>query len=545
MSKHEGGSDHQNLEKRLSASADHPYNKRPSFKSKEPRVAPSPKPKKGCCGFCADTPTEDVDVALVGGGIMSATVGLMIKQLEPTWKVNIYERLGAVAQESSNGWNNAGTGHSALCEPNYTPSEGDGVNTVKAITVNENWWLSRQYWSHLVDQGLITEPKKFINSTPHMTFAHGEDQIEWLKARYKALHEHPLFKGMEYSEDIAKMTQWCPIMMEGRDPSDKVALTRCDFGTDVDFGALTEDLAKAFMTKGGNLFLFHTVTDLKKQEDNRWLLTIKKNDCHTGKTQVRAKYVFCGAGGWALPLLQKSKIPEIRGFMGFPISGEFMVCQNPEVAGRHPNKVYGKAAIGAPPMSVPHLDARIIGGKKMLLFGPFAGFSPRYLKTGSLMDLIKAVRCHNIIPAAAAGLQNLDLTIYLVKQLMASNHKKFQDLRDFIPNARPEDWTLVTAGQRVQIMKKDKAKCGILQFGTEVVASADGTISGLLGASPGASTAVQVALDVLKKTHPDKTEAWEPKLKNMIPSYGQKLSDNRALAEKLKTQTSTRLHLDR
>eukprot|EP00932_Pfiesteria_piscicida_P020166 SRR837773.6981.p2 GENE.SRR837773.6981~~SRR837773.6981.p2 ORF type:complete len:368 (-),score=207.64 SRR837773.6981:87-1115(-) len=326
------------------------------------------------------------------------------------------------------------------------------------------------------------------------------------------------------------MKQWAPVMMEGRDPKDKVALTKCDVGTDCDFGALTKELGKAYMKKGGNLLLFHTVSGLKKQADGKWLLTVRKNDLGAKVCQVRSRFVFVGAGGWALLLLQKSGIKEIRGFMGFPISGEFLVCQNPSVVDKHPAKVYGKAAIGAPPMSVPHLDKRVIGGKHMLLFGPFAGFSPRYLKTGSLLDLFKSIRLHNLIPAAAAGLQNLDLTVYLVKQLLATDNQKFTELMQFIPNARPEDWLLCTAGQRVQIMKKDPKKVGVLQFGTEVVAAEDGSICGLLGASPGASTAVQVALDVLGRCFSkDGTFAkWKPALTKMIPSYGTKLSDNEA-----------------
>merc|ERR1719510_923445 len=232
--------------------------------------------------------------------------------------------------------------------------------------------------------------------------------------------------------------------------------------------------------------------------------------------------------------------------MGFPISGEFLVCQKEELAKKHTAKCYGKAAIGAPPMSVPLLDKRVIGGKHMILFGPFAGFSPRYLKTGGLMDLLKAIRLHNLIPAAAAGLQHLDLTIYLVKQLAASDNKKFGELQVFVPTAKPEDWCLVTAGQRVQIMKKDPKKCGILQFGTEVVAAGDGSICGLLGASPGASTAVQVALDVLAKcfgpnwtTHgPSQFDKWKPQLERMIPSFGQKLSDNEALYQKIHRHTA-------
>eukprot|EP00425_Heterocapsa_triquetra_P045875 CAMPEP_0195087494 /NCGR_PEP_ID=MMETSP0448-20130528/27315_1 /TAXON_ID=66468 /ORGANISM="Heterocapsa triquestra, Strain CCMP 448" /LENGTH=549 /DNA_ID=CAMNT_0040121063 /DNA_START=76 /DNA_END=1725 /DNA_ORIENTATION=+ len=542
----------QHVDSLLSTTGDDVVNQRPSMRLNKQLSSTgmsdghrtAAKTSGGCFGFCKPKPPiEEVDVVLIGGGIMSVTVGLMLKQLEPSWKINMYERLGALAEESSNGWNNAGTGHSALCEPNYTPNKGDTVDASKAIVVNEQWQLSRQYWAYLKDQGLLKDPKQFIDNTPHCTFAQGEDQIDWIRKRYAVLSKHPLFKGMEYTEDYAKMKQWCPLMMEGRKPGDKIALTRSDVGTDVDFGSLTREMGKAFMAKGGNLLLFHTVTGLKKETDGRWLLTVKKNDLGSKTSQVRAKFVFVGAGGWALLMLQKSKIPEIRGFMGFPISGEFLVCQNPEVVAKHPNKVYGKAAIGAPPMSVPHLDKRIIGGKHMILFGPFAGFSPRYLKTGSLLDLFKSIRPHNLIPAAAAGLQNLDLTIYLVKQLLASDNKKFAELQQFVPNARPEDWSLVTAGQRVQIMKRDPQKVGVLQFGTEVVAAADGSICGLLGASPGASTAVQVALDVIAKCFSkDGTfDKWRPKITGMIPSYGKKLSEDSALFDKLHIKTAVSL----
>mmetsp|Transcript_45992 Transcript_45992/g.103385 ORF Transcript_45992/g.103385 Transcript_45992/m.103385 type:complete len:559 (+) Transcript_45992:88-1764(+) len=551
----EGGSDAAGMTNRLSTDADDVVNARPSMKlnkklsmtgMREGGPVIKTKGAGGCCGFCKKKPPiEEVDAVCIGGGIMSATVGMLLKQLEPSWKVNVYERLGACAEESSNGWNNAGTGHSALCEPNYTPASGDGVDISKAVTVCENWQLSRQYWAYLVEAGLLSSPKKFIDVTPHLTFAHGEDQIKWLKARYNALNQHPLFKGMEYTEDPAKVKEWSPLMMEGRPADDKIALTRCGWGTDVDFGALTKEMATGFMKMDGNLLLFHTVTGIKKEKDGRWLLTIKKNDLGAKVCQVRTKFVFVGAGGWALLMLQKSGIPEIKGFMGFPISGEFLVCQNPEVVAKHPNKVYGKAAIGAPPMSVPHLDKRIIGGKHMILFGPFAGFSPRYLKTGSLMDLLKAVRLHNLIPAAAAGLQNLDLTIYLVKQLAASDNQKFGELQVFVPTAKPEDWCMVTAGQRVQIMKKDPKKTGILQFGTEVVAAKDGSICGLLGASPGASTAVQVALDVLAKCFSDsgKFESWKGKITEMIPSYGTKLSNNPSLADALHKRTAAALQI--
>jgi len=356
------------------------------------------------------------------------------------------------------------------------------------------------------------------------------------------LSKHPLFHGIEYTEDHAKMRQWCPLMMEGRDPSEKISMTSVPYGTDVDFGALTKLMSKGFMRKNGDLQLYTTVSNLKRDGD-KWLATVSSNDLGGGQRQVRSKFVFVGAGGWALLLLQKTGIPEIKGFMGFPISGEFLVCQKKELAEQHPAKCYGKAAIGAPPMSVPHLDARIIGGKKMILFGPFAGFSPRYLKTGSLLDLVKSVKWHNLIPAAAAGLQNLDLTVYLAKQLLATKEHKLAELKIFVPNAKAEDWTLATAGQRVQIMKKDKDKIGVLQFGTEVVAAADGSICGLLGASPGASTAVQVALDVLAKCFASKAATWTPKIKTMVPSYGTRLSDDPQKLMQLHAETARALNI--
>jgi len=546
----EGGSHREGLTRRLSACGDDLNNVREKF---EPKVYRNP-PKeedtgcfmkvKQCFGLGGGTPPpiEDVDVVLFCGGIMSITVGLMLQELEPTWKIACFERLGAVAEESTNGWNNAGTGHSALCEPNYTPTKGDTVDATKAFTVNENWQLSRQYWTYLANTGAIQDPNSFINVTPHITFAHGDDQLNWAQARYEVLSKNPLFDGITHTTDHAKMKEWCPLMFEGRAADDKVSMTMVPYGTDVDFGALTKMMAKGYMKKGGKLQLYSTVSGLKKEGD-KWLCTISSDDLGHGTRQLRSKFVFVGAGGWAILLLQKSGIPEIKGFMGFPISGEFLVCQKEEIAEKHIAKCYGKAAIGAPPMSVPHLDSRIIGGNKMVLFGPFAGFSPRFLKTGSLLDLIKAVKWHNLIPAAAAGLQNLDLTIYLAKQLLATKADKLAALREFVPDARAEDWTSATAGQRVQIMKKDPKKWGILQFGTEVVAASDGSICGLLGASPGASTAVQVALDVITKCFAAKTPEWTPKIKKMIPSYGTRLADDPALLKKLHADSARALNI--
>jgi len=503
--------------------------------------------QKGMCDLagltqciCGDTEGEvandgDVDVVLVGGGIMSATVAVMLQQLEPTWKIRLFERLTQCGEEASNGWNNAGTGHAALCELNYTPEVKGEINIEKAIAINEKFQVSRQWWAWLVTQGLLPQDtKQFINNTPHMTFVHGEKNVDFLKRRFDLLKKETLFAEMEYSDDPATIKSWAPLLYSGRQGNEKMACTRVEKGTDVDYGAVTKSLIAGFISGGGQVRVQHEIKGLEQMPDKRWNVTVYKKDLSaTRLSSVKARFVFVGARGASLQVLQKSGIDEIKGFGGFPISGEFLVCQNPDIVKKHPAKIYGKAAVGAPPMSVPHLDARVIDGKECILFGPYAGFSPRYLRTGALTDMFSTLRPHNLIPMTAAGLQNLDLVVYLAKELLAGKEKRLEALREFIPDARGEDWTLCTAGQRVQIMKADKSKIGILQFGTEVVSKEDGTIAGLLGASPGASVSVQVAVDVLTKCFPNKIAGWSPKFKTMIPSFGANLSDNPALAEKI------------
>ncbi|CAD7933932.1 unnamed protein product [Amoebophrya sp. A25] len=477
----------------------------------------------------------EVDVVLVGGGIMSATVGVLLQQLEPTWKIRLFERLSQCGEEASNGWNNAGTGHAALCELNYTPEVKGEIQIDKAIAINEKFQVSRQWWAWLVTQGLLSsDTSTFINNTPHMTFVHGEKNVDYLRRRFNLLKQEPLFKDMAYSEDTRQIRAWAPLLYSGRTDNQPIACTYVEKGTDVDYGQLTKQLVTGFVRSGGQVRMNHEISSISQLDNKQWEVVVYKRDLSaTRLSKVRAKFVFVGAGGATLQVLQKTGIPEIRGFGGFPISGEFLVCQNPDIVKAHPAKIYGKAAVGAPPMSVPHLDARIIDGKPMVLFGPYAGFSPKYLKSGSMTDMFSTLRPHNIIPMAAAGLQNLDLTVYLIKELMASKEKKLEALKEFIPDAKPEDWTICTAGQRVQIMKSDPKKIGILQFGTEVVSSADGTIAGLLGASPGASVSVQVAVDVLLGCFQDRVAAWTPKFKQMIPSFGTEMSSNPAMAAKI------------
>lgn len=489
------------------------------------------------------TSEESVDVVLIGGGIMSATLGSLISQLQPDWSIRVYERLGEVAQESSNAWNNAGTGHAALCELNYMPEASDGtVDAAKAVSINEQFQVSRQYWAHLVSTGALPEPHNFINSTPHMTFVKGGANVEYLRKRVAALKDQPLFPDLEYTEDLERLAEWTPMLAKKRNPNQKVAATRIAAGTDVDFGALTRYLFEDMSRRGASIQTNHQVTWLKRRRDGRWKLRVRQLVGQYPKT-VNARFVFVGAGGGALALLQHSGIPEIKGFGGFPISGQFFRTTNPKIVAQHQAKVYGKAAVGAPPMSVPHLDTRVVDGEKALLFGPYAGFTPKFLKTSTWFDLPFSIRLHNIGTMLQVGVKNLDLVKYLVSELLASRAKKMAALREFMPTAKDRDWELITAGQRVQVMKRDPGKGGVLQFGTEVITGADGTIAGLLGASPGASTAAPIMLEVLQRCFPDRFADWEPKLREMIPSYGTTLSENPAAAAASLAETARVLQL--
>lgn len=492
-------------------------------------------------------PEKTVDVLLIGGGIMSASLGTYLTELEPGWKVDVYERMDQVAEESSNAWNNAGTGHSAFCELNYTSEGKDGsIDISKAVNVNEQFEVSKQFWAYQVEQGVLSNPPSFINNVPHMSFVWGDENIAFLHKRVAALQHSSLFRGMEISEDREQIRQWAPLVMEGRDPGQKVAATRMAIGTDVNFGEITRQLF-ASMTRNPNvqLHLSHEVRDIVRNEDGSWNVVVADLAKGGVETSVKAKFVFIGAGGGALKLLQKSGIPEAEGYAGFPVGGQFLMTDNPDTVARHQAKLYGKASVGAPPMSVPHLDTRMIEGKQVLLFGPFATFSTKYLKHGSLLDMLASLTRHNVSPMLHAGVDNIDLSTYLMGQLMLSFDDRMAALREYFPNAKNEDWTLLQAGQRVQVIKKDPVHGGILQFGTEVVAAEDGSIAALLGASPGASTAAPIMLTVLQKSFKDriKSPEWQAKLKAIVPTYGQKLNNDLALTNKTREWSSARLQL--
>ncbi|HDS1698168.1 MULTISPECIES: malate dehydrogenase (quinone) [Pseudomonas] len=490
--------------------------------------------------------TKKVDVLLVGGGIMSSTLAVWLHELEPSWSMEMVERLDGVAEESSNGWNNAGTGHSALAELNYTPEDKDGnVNISKAIEINEAFQISRQFWSWQVRQGVLKNPHSFINTTPHMSFVWGDDNIKFLKKRYDALQTSPLFRPMQYSEDHAQIAKWVPLMMEGRDPKQKLAVTWTPIGTDVNFGEITRQFVGHLQTqKGFDLKLSSEVQDITRNKDGSWHVEYKNLKDGT-ESATDAKFLFIGAGGGALKLLQKSGIPEAKEYAGFPVGGSFLVTENPTVAMQHMAKAYGIASTGAPPMSVPHLDTRVLDGKRVILFGPFATFSTKFLKNGSYLDLLSSTTTHNVWPMTKVGIDQYPLVEYLAGQLMLSDDDRFEALRAYFPNAKKEEWRLWQAGQRVQIIKRDAEKGGVLKLGTEVVASEDRTIAGLLGASPGASTAAPIMLHVLETVFKEKvaTPEWQAKIKEIVPSYGTKLNDSAAATQKEWNYTAEVLQL--
>lgn len=486
------------------------------------------------------------DLICVGGGIMSATMALLAKLLKPDMKIAIFERLNAVAQESSAAWNNAGTGHSGLCEVNYTPEMEDGsINLNKAIETCREFEISRQFWSYLTETGRIKDPTMFIHNVPHHTWVYGKDNLEFLRKRYQAMKEHYMFRDMKFATELEEMSKWFPLIAGNRSEDEEMAATRMERGAEVNFGELTRHyfniLKEEFNTE---VILNQHVVDIDPDTDLDW--TLKARDLDTGKHfHYEADHIFIGAGGGALLLLEKVEIENKDGYGGFPVSGEWLVCKNEEVIKQHEAKVYSKAGPSAPPMSTPHLDTRHINGKKELLFGPFAGFSPKFLKKGSYTDLFKSINFENIPALWGAFWHNLPLTRYLLEQVSMSHNDRMEDLRKFVKNARSEDWELLLAGQRVQIIKEDEEEGGTLEFGTEVVSSKDGTITALLGASPGASTAVYIMLEALHDAFPEIMDSEEGtrKLDEIIPAWNEDLRSNEELFLKSLKRTGQALGL--
>jgi malate dehydrogenase (quinone) len=477
---------------------------------------------------------------------MSATLATLLSELIPGIRIQVFERLEGVAMESTLAMNNAGTGHAANCELNYTPEKADGsVDIAKALTINAAFEVSLQLWSHLVETGALPEPARFLSPVPHLSFVWGDANVRFLRTRHQGLSATPMFQDMTYTEDPVRLAEWMPLVMDGRTGNQPLAATRVARGTDLDFGALAR-LMYGHLAKTTPLFVHYDqeVRDLQKRPDGRWRV-LARDRTEGRKTEVLARFVFLGSGGGALPLLLKSGIPESRGYGGMPVSGQWLVCTNPEVVARHSTKVYGKALLGAPPMSVPHLDTRVIDGQKGLLFGPYAGFTTKFLKRGSFLDWPRAIHHDNWWPMAASGWHNLDLTRYLIGQVLQSRASRVDALRAFMPTARDEDWKLAIAGQRVQIVKKDPVLGGKLEFGTEVVTAADGSLSALLGASPGASTAATTMVDLIRRCFPDvaATDAFKIKLQRIVPSFGHDLSKEPEVLSRVRARNNAVLGL--
>ncbi|MDT0708431.1 malate dehydrogenase (quinone) [Mammaliicoccus sciuri] len=487
------------------------------------------------------------DVILIGAGILSTTFGSFLKNIEPDWNIKLFERLEQPAIESSNEKNNAGTGHAALCELNYTVEQEDGsIDVERAKEINEQFEISKQFWSYLVKSKAIENPQEFIRPLPHISFVMGIRNVDFLKRRYDALKSLPMFEGLTYTEEHKVLAEWMPLMMQGRNSNEPLAASKIDEGTDVNFGELTRKLVKNIEKhENAQVHFRHEVVDFKQLSNSKW--EVKVRNLETGKVETHvADYIFIGAGGHAIPLLQKTKIPESRHLGGFPISGAFLVCNNPKVVSEHNAKVYGKEPPGTPPMTVPHLDRRYIQGKESLLFGPFAAIGPKFLKNGSNLDLFKSINTSNVVTMLSSGVKNLSLVKYSIQQVLQRKEDRMKELRRFVPDAKDEDWDIHIAGKRVQVIKDtEEHGRGFIQFGTEVVNSEDHTVIALLGESPGASTSVSVALEVIEKNFPQYMDKWESKIKEIIPSYGESLIEDTALLKKTRKQTAEALELNK
>jgi malate dehydrogenase (quinone) len=493
----------------------------------------------------SDPKAEKVDVVLVGAGIMSATLGALLRLVESGWSITLVERLDGAAAESSHPWNNAGTGHSGLCELNYTPERPDGsIDISKAVQVNEQFQVTRQFWTYAVENGVLPDVRSFLNPIPHVSFVHGATNVDYLKRRHDALAHNPLFASMEFIADGDEFARRLPLMASGRRDSDPVALGWAQDGTDVDFGALSQQLIGYVAQRGMTTLFGHEVRDLRKEKDGSWTLTIVNRRTEE-KRKVNAKFVFVGAGGGAVLLLQKSGIREAKGFGGFPVGGAFLRSDRQALTPTHRAKVYSLPQPGAPPMAGTHLDARVINGKSWLLFGPFAHWSPKFLKQGKATDLLMSVKPNNMASTVKVGLTQRGLVRYLIGQLLLSESDRMRALREFAPSAVDSDWKLNVAGQRVQVIRRAAGKGGVLDFATTVLSAADGSIAGLLGASPGASTAVPAMLDVMERCFGERYPSWLPKLKEMVPSLGTELASEPALFEEVWLWGTTVLKLDK
>lgn len=464
---------------------------------------------------------SSTDVVLIGGGIMSAHLGTMLKRLDPRLAIEVYEAGPELARESSDGWNNAGTGHAGLCELNYTPPPavaGAPVDVTKAVEIFARFEQSRQFWSYAVAQGLAPRPAEWIRAVPHLSFVRGEGPVAFLRARHAALVAHPFFRAMEFTADRAVLRRWVPLLVDGRTEG-SVAATRVAAGTDVNFGELARRLLGWLgVQEGCRVLTSHRVTALRRIGGD-WEVVVR--DAEAGETRrVRARFVFVGAGGGTLPLLQASGLPVAAGLGAFPIAGQWLVCENPDVVARHFAKVYGPPPPDSGALGGPHLDVRHLQGKRVLLFGPFATWTTKFLHhSGRATDLAASLRPGNLATLIRSGVHNHVLVRFLVREALQRMEPRLRALRVFYPEARAADWRLVDAGIRVQALKR--ADAGRLYFGTEVVTAPDHSLAALLGASPGASVSANIALQIIQNCFPDRLRSPDgyAAMKAMLPTF--------------------------
>jgi malate dehydrogenase (quinone) len=508
-------------------------------------VARHDRPPIGAIGSVKAHIIEAPDVVLVGSGIMSSTLAVMLKRLDPRLRVQIVEVASELAREASDGWNNAGTGHAGICEMSYTPTrDPDGrVPIARALKIFEQFEHSKQFWGAMTAAGAVGEPADFIHSVPHICFVKGTDDVDFLQARHAAMQEHHFFRSMQLTSDPSVIHDWVPLVMEGR-ATGRVAATM-GAGTEVNYGLLARRLCGWLAQQEHcGVATGWKVTRLRRRV-GQWRLAL----CHIASGEVRelgARFVFIGAGGGSLTLLQSTGLPEVAGLGGFPIGGQWLVCDNPAICTRHDAKVYGATPPSSPSLGAGHLDVRRLDGQRQLLFGPFASWTTRFLKhSGSWGDLPRSIRLNNLPAMLRTAICNRSLVKYLVTQGLQSMNNRLQAVREYYPNARLEDWRLVQAGIRVQAIKR--ADRGAVYFGTEVFSPADRSLAALLGASPGASVSVNIAFEVIRTCLPELLASSEGRsqMREMIPTFDEDLTQpgNTTLFERASREALERLRL--
>ena len=476
----------------------------------------------------------DNNIVLVGGGVMSLTLAVLINEIYPEIQIDIIERLPSCGLESSDALNNAGTGHAGYCELNYTPiNKKNQLNINKALEINENFETSLIFWAYLDQKYSFFNARKFIKKTPHISFVSGLKNVSFLKKRYALLKKQPLFKEMLLTENVELIAKWAPLLLKGRKSFDSLAATKIDHGTDINFGELTNQMLGILEKKDNfSLLVNSEVETIKQRKDKRYNILIR--NLKTNKTiEMVSNYTFLGSGGKTISMLQDMKLNEAKGYAGFPISGKWLICNKADLVKMHNSKVYTQVMEGAPPMSIPHLDLRVISNKKLLLFGPFAGFNAKLLKHGSFFDFPRSIKLNNIVPMTIVLFKNFSLLLYLIKQTLMNHASRIKELQKFYPEANLRDWKLLTAGQRVQIIKNCPFEGSKLEFGTEVIYSKNRKLAALIGASPGASVAVASMLDVFVNFFGSE----EKKIRDIIPSYKLKLNDNPSVLKKIRGKT--------